>query len=193
MIELTVYVTVASKYIRIRQSWIMEKLNKRQCDLQTQLHKMSKRKGSKKFPNKRPIRSNIAWTINWGQHRRINAKVATLCSHIASHAAYWSPCLTLLFLFYIYFLCIVLYITLFVDALVLSMRILLVAYLINLQFLLYLMIHQCACVVRNNQRIVRFNGQIYLSYARIWQKCSNHGGLVPRHLLKVGICSCFYT
>lgn len=138
---------MASRYIQIRQKHALEKLRLINCEL-------SKTKQS--------VKNNA--TLLWSKYLGVNYEILSICRHIKPYSAYWSFFLTAIFPFYIILQCYLLHMILLIRGVPVFERSLFQFVLIDISIFFFMLVRECARVVKLNEMILLENRQFFLLY-----------------------------
>ena len=168
-----IYVIMSSKYLRIRQYEVLNNLN----NLNVKMGRSSA---------EQPNHQNLPQI--WRHYMATNRTIGHICSHIVACSTFWSPFLSVLFPHYITSQCYLLYLAVFASHIPMEQTY--IYKLILSQFLpaFFVLVHQCAAVVKNNNQIVRQCRRFYWQFqmgATATENGGLQGAIVAVRLLKV--------
>lgn len=139
------FTIMASRYIQIRQRHSLEKFSQINAKL-----------------NKQHVNNHA--NLVWLEYMKINREVLSICKQIRAYSAYWSFFLTLMFPYYIILQCYVINIVALVPEVPLFERSLFMLVLVQVTIFFFLLIKECAQVVKLNEKILVENRRFFLRY-----------------------------
>jgi len=140
------YVIMATAFLRVRQQSLLDRFN----ELNRELDQLKcGKKATEKF------------ALLWSQHLLINEKVNSLCRDIEESAAYWIRSLTVLMVGYVTIQCYFIYMVAYVSETPIAQKLVVILAIIEIEIALFILIDQCARVVKLNRSIEVANRRFF--------------------------------
>lgn len=141
------FTIMASRYIKIRQRHAIDRLRTINIELSK---------------TKKSLKNNAV--LLWSKYIGINFEILSICRHIKSYSAYWSFFLTAIFPFYIILQCYLVHMILLVPKVPIRERSFFQFVLVDISVFFFMLISECARVVKLNQAMVTENRRFFLLY-----------------------------
>ena len=141
---------MGSRFFQIRQSSLLKQLNV--------INDMLRRlKNTKKNIDHK-------CKILWQQNKAINCEIIKICKDILKYAQFWTPMMTVYFLCFYGIQCYLAYIVFFNEQVSFYMKSIFLYGFIEMNIALFLLIDQCARIVKINRAIEKANRKFYLLF-----------------------------
>ena len=147
-----VFVMMNSRYICIRQRYLLEQLSR--------VNRKMQQISSKNRLNKEYVYRYLKESF------RLNSDSMQICRHIKIIGHFWSPFLSTMFSYYIFVICYLIYLTMFKKQLTIKESYVFICLLLQMAMLVILVIQQCSMVVTLNQQIMVENRKFFNNYFR---------------------------
>ena len=147
------FLILSSRYLQLRQQTLLDRLRQLNHWLQNQNNRQQK------------VASKSQFTKDWQSYFRLNREWLAICRSIQTLAHFWSPLLTLIFPYYVFILCYCIYMSFFVEAEI-AVLCLFALILFDMTSLFFVLIRECANVVRYNTAFMLENRRFYIAAFR---------------------------
>ena len=104
------------------------------------------------------------YAIYWLRHISFNREMLHICKHIKVYSRYWSAFLTILFPYYIFLICYLIYMVLVVGSVPFSERSLFMCIAVEIVGFFFMLINECAQLVRCNDKVLRENRRFFCNF-----------------------------
>ena len=144
------FVILTSRYLQIRLTTIltsMKKLNGRIAKSQKGKHRLL--------------------GLGWMQYTRLNRQLLSLCLDIEVYTHFWSPFLSIMFPFFVWVQAYLAFVFFFVYSIPYVQKYIFFVGVIEFDLMLFLLIDQCARMVKLTQRILSENRRFFINIQRI--------------------------
>src|SRR5699024_8091378 len=158
--EPTLYVILACNYLRIMQQYQLMKLQRLGAQL-----RMHREVGFQALQGLQGQRSSHMIHCAWYYYVRQNHRMVSLTRTIREYTRFCGPLLSAITPFYISVQCYMSYVVLFVNTVPLGDKYFFMLVVLELNVFLFVIIDQCACVAKMNQRLERENGRICFEFS----------------------------
>src|SRR5699024_2280989 len=129
------FVIMASRYIQIRQLSLLSKM-----------YRINRKLTSKQLKGKH--------ALYWSQYLSVNREMLQVCKHIKANSRYWGPFLTIMFPYYIFINCYLMYMVIVIPNAQILERSLFLGILSETVVFFCMLINECAKVVKCNDKMV---------------------------------------
>ncbi len=179
---LIIFVLLTTAFFHFQQQTILDDFSQLNASLENRLRRHVWRRSSEAAMGSS---SEAEVGQIWQKYTALNRKVIELCSTIQQYSTFWSPCLSVYFCGQITLQCYLIIISIFATALPFIQRALAMYTFCENSLCIFLLIDQCAKMVRLNGRLETANRRFYL----LFQRFHNAGFSSVFLLLKV---QCYY-
>ena len=132
------FIILAAKCLQIRQKCLLGHFNSQNAKMKNLIYRKNK---------------THKLAILWARFNGLNSQLNALCGNIDETTTFWKPPVTILILCLIVAQCYLMYIVLFIGTIPLAQKIIPFAAFIQSELALFLLIDQCARVVKWNRAI----------------------------------------